>query len=75
MSTRTGIGTTPTILVTVVTIGDGGLCAAELGAAPCLRPARAPRAGVTRSIPATGATVLSDGAADAARRAATWPWA
>lgn len=75
MRIRTGMGTTPTILVIVVTIGDwrprvGGPCAALRA-----RPARVARTGVT-GIPATSATARrEDATAGVARLLARRLWA
>jgi hypothetical protein len=70
MRIRIGMGTTPTILVIVVTIGDGRPRAALLRAALRARPARARCADVT-GIPATSATAPCGNAARVARRVAT----
>ena len=66
MRIHTNVGTTPTILVIVVTIGDGRRLGAGVPcAALCARLARAVWAGVN-GIAATGATAPGENATGAA---------
>lgn len=75
MRIRTGMGTTPTILVIVVTIGDGRPRGDRPCAAPRTRPARVARAGVAGIPAATGATAPRENPAGVARLVATRLWA
>jgi hypothetical protein len=62
MSIHTSVGTTPTILVIVVTIGDGWLRVGEPCAAFRARPTLLARARVVAAA-ATGAKALGEDAA------------
>jgi hypothetical protein len=75
MRIHTSMGTTPTILVIVLTIGDGLPRVDRPRATPRARPARVARTGGPK-IPANDAAPPCDSATEAARFAATrlWVW-
>ncbi len=79
MRIHRSVGTTPTILVIVVTIGDRRPCAGEPCTALRARPARVTGTGVTTGIPTAAATAPRDSAGGVGRlvttrlRARRWP--